>query len=184
MALVFCCLSGRQVLSGVSHLDRCFGSGYARFSFNNRYIRSKSFSVQPPSTSSVKTWWYSSGSLPGPTSSCRCDVFFLFFRIPPHLIILSWSYATITSGKTKIKTPSSPSSLQSLLTRPSQVSKFSSGRRSTWTRQVCVRFWRNGPTLPLITGSFLKRTARTLDVATFKESTIRVFHFWFGLISY
>ena len=111
-------------------------------------------------------------------------MFFYSFRIPPHLIILSWSYATTTSGKTKIKTPSSPSSLQSLLTRPSQVFKFSSGRRSTWTRQVCVRFWRNGPTLPLITGSFLKRTARTLDVATFKESTIRVFHFWFDLKSY
>ena len=34
MALVFRCLSGRQVLSRVSHLDRCFGKRYARFSFN------------------------------------------------------------------------------------------------------------------------------------------------------
>ena len=34
MALVFRCLSGHQILSHVSHLDRCFGKRYARFSFN------------------------------------------------------------------------------------------------------------------------------------------------------
>ena len=34
MVLVFRCLSGHQILSHVSHLDRCFGKRYARFSFN------------------------------------------------------------------------------------------------------------------------------------------------------
>ena len=111
------------------------------------YIPSRRFSIQPPSTSSVKTWRFSSGSPRGTISSCRFDVHFLL-KVLPHLIILSWSCATTTSDQTKIRTPSSPFFLPSSLTRPSQLSKFSSERKSTWTRQVCVMFWRSGPTLP------------------------------------